>query len=199
MKKPAPAPIHPLLAERWSPRAFAPEAALSPDELTALAEAARWAPSCYGAEPWYFLFCDRGSDLESWQKALDCLAPPNQVWAKHSALLVIVCAARDFAHNGKPNRHCGYDTGAAAFSLVLQAEALGLRCHQMGGFDGERAREAFSIPAECDCMAFIAAGRQAEAETLQQEELRERERAPRRRKDLGENFFRGEWGKGLRE
>ena len=195
MKKPAPAPIHPLLAERWSPVAFAPDFVLSESDLTALAEAARWAPSCYGAEPWFFILCDRGSDSAAWRNALECLAPPNQAWAKNAALLAIVCAARDFARNGKPNRHFGYDAGAAAFSLVLQAEALGLRAHQMGGFDAERARAAFSIPAECDCMAFIAAGRQAEASSLP-EDLRAREEAPRRRKDLGENFFRGEWGKG---
>ena len=195
MRKPADAPIHALLGERWSPRAFAPDAVLSASDLAALAQAARWTPSCNGAEPWSFIFCDRGSDPEAWQQALDCLAPPNQAWAKNSALLALVCAARDFAHNGKPNRHCGYDTGAAALSLVLQAEALGLRCHQMAGFDAERARTAFGVPAECDCMAFIAVGRQAAADTLP-EGLRERELAARRRKELGENFFRGTWGKG---
>ena len=163
MQKPAPAPIHPLLAERWSPRAFALDAVLSKDELTALAEAARWTPSCFGAEPWFLIFCDRGSDAESWQKALDCLAPPNQLWAKNSALLVVVCAERNFAHNGKPNRHFGYDSGAAGFSLTLQAEALGWRCHQMGGFDAERTRSTFSIPEGCECMTFIAVGKQTAA------------------------------------
>ena len=195
MQKPAPAPIHPLLAERWSPRAFAPDAVLSKDELTALAEAARWTPSCFGAEPWFLIFCDRGSDAESWQKALDCLAPPNQLWAKNSALLVVVCAERNFAHNGKPNRHFGYDSGAAGFSLTLQAEALGWRCHQMGGFDAERARSTFSIPEGCECMTFIAVGKQTEAAALP-DDLRAREEAPRKRKDLEENFFRGSWGKG---
>ena len=195
MQKPATAPIHPLLAERWSPRAFAPDAVFSKDELTALAEAARWTPSCFGAEPWFLIFCDRGSDAESWQKALDCLAPPNQLWAKNSALLVVVCAERNFAHNGKPNRHFGYDSGAAGFSLTLQAEALGWRCHQMGGFDAERARSTFSIPEGCECMTFIAVGKQTEAAALP-DDLRAREEAPRKRKDLEENFFRGSWGKG---
>ena len=41
MKNLAPAPIHPLLAERWSPRAFDAEAVLSEPELAALAEWAR--------------------------------------------------------------------------------------------------------------------------------------------------------------
>ena len=44
MRKPAPTdrPIHPLLAERWSPYAFAGEDVEEAD-LLALFEAARWA------------------------------------------------------------------------------------------------------------------------------------------------------------
>ena len=197
MQKPAlvSAPVHSLLAQRWSPRAFDADAALSEAELSSLAEAARWAPSCFGAEPWSFIFCDRASDPDGWKKALDCLAPGNQGWAKNSALLVVVCARRDFARNGRANRHYGYDSGAAAFSLVLQAEALGWRAHQMGGFDAAKTREAFSVAEECECMAFIAVGRQAAADILP-EDLRARERAERVRKPLAENFFRGNWGKG---
>ena len=195
MKKPAPAPIHPLLAERWSPRAFDAEAVLSEAEMSALAQAARWAPSCYGAEPWAFVFCPRG-DSGAWEKALECLAPPNQAWAKNAALLILACAQTHFAHNNKPNRHCGYDSGAAVFSLVLQAEAMGWRCHQMGGFDADKARAAFSVPDGFECMAFAAVGRQAAAATLP-DDLRAREEAGRKRRDLRENFFRGDWGRGL--
>ena len=198
MKKPAPAPIHSLLAERWSPRAFTPRPPLSEEDLAALAEAARWTPSCFGAEPWHFVFCDRGSDARAWETALGCLAPGNQAWAKESALLILACGRKDFARDGRPNRHFAYDTGAAAFALVLQAEALGLRCHQMAGFDAQAARRAFAVPEECECLSFIAVGRQAEAGTLP-DELRAREESARRRKPPDENFFRGGWGKGWRE
>ena len=196
MKKPAPAPIHSLLAERWSPRAFDAAAVLSETDMTAMAEAARWAPSCYGAEPWAFVFCNRASDSAAWEKALECLAPPNQAWARNASLLVLACAQSRFARNGKPNRHCGYDAGAAVFSLVLQAEAAGWRCHQMGGFDADKARAAFAVPEEFECMAFVAAGRQTAAATLP-DDLRAREEAGRKRRGLGENFFRGKWGRGL--
>ena len=39
------ADLTPLLAFRWSPRAFHPTAALTGDEAASLLEAARWAPS----------------------------------------------------------------------------------------------------------------------------------------------------------
>ena len=193
MQKPAPAPIHPLLAERWSPCAFSPDP-LTADQLTALAEAARWAPSCFGAQPWFFLFCDRGSDEAAFNRAVDCLLPGNQAWAKNAALLVIVCAAERFAHNDKPNRHHAYDSGAAALSLVLQAEALGLRAHQMAGFDTEKTRAEFDIPEGVQCLSFIAAGHQAAADTLP-EDRRDRELATRERKPLGDNFFAGKFGR----
>ena len=38
-------PIHPAIAARWSPRAFDPEAVVTAEQLTALLEAARWAPT----------------------------------------------------------------------------------------------------------------------------------------------------------
>ena len=45
-------PIHDLLASRWSPRAFDAAKGVSRDQALALVEAARWAPSCFGDEPW---------------------------------------------------------------------------------------------------------------------------------------------------
>ena len=41
-------PVHPLLAERWSPRGFDRAHEIGEEALAALLEAARWAPS----EPW---------------------------------------------------------------------------------------------------------------------------------------------------
>src|SRR5205823_13025534 len=45
-------PVHPLLAERWSPRGFDQAHELADDRLTALLEAARWAPSAANSQPW---------------------------------------------------------------------------------------------------------------------------------------------------
>ena len=47
-------PIHPLISERWSPRAFA-NRPVEPEKLRALFEAARWAASSYNGQPWYFI------------------------------------------------------------------------------------------------------------------------------------------------
>jgi hypothetical protein len=66
--------------------------------------------------------------------------------------------------------------------------------HQMGGFDAEKARAAFGIPADYTPMAMIAVGYQAAPDVLD-EETKKKELAPRSRKPLGERFFEGGWGK----
>lgn len=187
-------PIHDLLARRWSPRAYAAGKTISREQITALLEAGRWAPSCNGDEPWRYLVWDRSRDPQGWQQAFDCLSEGNQKWVKNVPLLLLSCAGSSFAHNGKPNRWTQHDTGMASLSIALQAVALGLIAHQMGGFDAEKARAAFGIPAEYTPMAMIAVGHQAAPDVLD-EETKARELRPRSRKPLGEHFFESAWGK----
>ncbi len=156
-------------------------------------EAARWAPSCFGEQPWRIVVCNRFGDEAAWQKALDCLTPANRLWAVNAPLLMIVCAMPVFSHNGKANRWCNYDTGQAAMSLCLQATAIGLVSHQMGGFDSSCLHEAFGMPEEAHCMAMIAIGYPGNINDLPKE-LQERERAERSRAEPGERFFAGQWG-----
>jgi len=185
-------PIHEIIASRWSPRAIDPDRPVSRDQITALLEAARWAPSCFGDEPWRFLVFDRASAPEDWDRAFACLAEGNQAWVRNAPLLLAAVAGSHFRHNGKPNRWAQYDTGAASENLCLQAVALGLVAHQMGGFDGGRLAETFGIPDEYTPMAMIAIGHPGNPDALP-EPLREKELAPRQRQPLGEIAFAGLW------
>jgi nitroreductase len=196
MKKPAitQAPIHELIAARWSGRAYDGIRPVNQNLTLALLEAARWAPSCYGDQPWRFVVWNRGEDATAWQAAFDCLAPGNRSWVKDASLLVLVAADTLFNHNGQPNRWAQYDTGAAAENLCLQAEALGLMAHQMGGFDPDRARAVAGVPKQFTLMAMISVGYPADPVTFSPE-VSERETAPRTRRALGEMFFAGSWGR----
>ena len=191
------APIHELLANRWSPRSFDPAVNVTKEQMQSLAEAARWAPSCFGAEPWSYIFCNKADDEEVWNKALSCLAEGNQAWVKNVPLIIFAIGQQNFTHNNKPNAHHLYDTGAASISLVLQAETLGLRGHQMGGFDPAKVVESFNVPDGWTAIATIAVGKQAPAENLTDDKMKEMEEAPRERQELGSKFFNGEWGKTL--
>lgn len=196
MKKPAntQAPIHELIANRWSGRAYDASQPVTQTQIISLLEAARWAPSCFGDQPWRFIVWDKNTDASAWQQALDCLVPGNQAWAKDAPVLVLVAANSLFGHNQQPNRWAQYDTGAAAENLCLQAEALGLMAHQMGGFNPDLARESFNIPSQYTLMAFITVGHPADIATVTGEALT-RETAARTRKPLAELFFSESWGK----
>jgi len=188
--------IHDIIANRWSPRAIDADKPVSRDALLALLEAARWAPSCFNDQPWRFIVCDKNTDVASWQSAFATLAEKNQLWAKNAPVLILAVAMANFNHNGKPNRWGMYDTGAASASLCLQATALGLVVHQMGGYDAEQARMAFNLPADCTPMGMMAIGFQAEADILA-EDFKAAELAERSRNSLDGQFFAGTWGKGI--
>ena len=190
-------PIHDLIASRWSPRAIDQDTRVTRQQITALLEAARWAPSCFGDQPWRFLVWDRFADSDAWQQAFDCLAEGNQTWVRQCPVLLAAVAHSEFERNGKPNRWGQYDTGAASENLCLQAAALELVAHQMGGFDKTRLTAAFGIPERFTPMAMIAVGAPAAQETLP-EKFREAETAPRNRRPLPELAFDGRWGSGFR-
>ncbi|MEA3158113.1 MAG: hypothetical protein QOK44_5702 [Betaproteobacteria bacterium] len=191
------APIDELLAKRWSPRAFDSRRTVSREQLAALLEAARWAPSCNGDEPWRYLMWDRSRDPQGWQKAFECLSENNKKWVKNVPLLMLSCAGSIFGHSGKANRYGQHDTGAASVCLALQGAALGLAVHQMGGYDATKARVSFNIPEEYTPMAMIAIGYQAAPHVLD-DETREKELKQRARKPLETHFFEGGWGEGVR-
>src|SRR4051812_10829344 len=127
-------PIHDLLGNRWSPRAFAPDRLIEPATLRSLLEAARWSPSSSNGQPWSFLVAPK-QDAAEFQKMLGCLVEANQVWAKTASVLMISVAAKNFEHHNKPNAHYAYDTGASVAHLTFEAAARGLYVHQMAGFD----------------------------------------------------------------
>ncbi|MDO9169729.1 MAG: nitroreductase family protein [Methylobacter sp.] len=188
--------IHDIIQARWSPRAFDSDRPVSHDDLLSLLEAARWAPSCFNDQPWRFVVCDKATDETGWQHAFSILAEKNRRWAKNAPVLMLAVAMENFNHNGQPNRWAMYDTGAASGSMCLQATALGLCVHQMGGFDAEKAHEVFNLPDDCKPMAMMAVGYQAEVNMLD-DDFKEAELAARSRAALNEQFYAGQWGRGI--
>ena len=194
MKKPAitEQPIHSILSERWSSRAYDPDQLVSQESFLSLMEAARWSPSCMGDQPWQFITFHK-KDATSWTQALNCLSVGNQNWAMDASILILACARQSFSNNEKPNRWNQYDTGAACENICLQATSLGLVAHQMGGFDVEKSRQLFQIPGQYDLMSFIAIGYPLAVEKISAEAL-VKEKEARKRKPLREIFYTNQWG-----
>lgn len=179
-------PIENLFLDRWSPRAMSAEA-VSEQELMALFEAARWAPSAYNNQPWRFLYAHR--DSEHWPLFFDLLVEPNKVWCVNAGALIVIISKSTFDHNGKPSLTHTFDCGAAWGSMALQGALKGLVVHGMQGFDYNRARTVLNVPDEYCVEAMAAVGRPGAAENLP-EELRARE-FPSDRKKLTETVREG--------
>ena len=186
--------IEPLIAERWSPRAFL-EKPVEREKLLSMFEAARWAPSAFNAQPWRFLAAEK-SDAADYAKMLSCLVEANQVWAGKAPVLMILLAKKTFDHNGKPNRWAMHDCGLALENLLLETQALGLAAHPMAGFSVDAVREKYSVPEDFEPLAAIAAGYPGEPDQLEGD-LKTRELEPRERKPLEKFVFSKEWERSL--
>lgn len=175
-------PIHDLLADRWSPRSFDPDFVPPEEAVTALLEAARWAPSAANLQPRRFVVGRRGG--EAFRAVTDALSEGNRPWAPRASLLVVAIALTE-DEQGAPFRWAEYDAGQAMAHLTVQAHALGLHVHPMGGFDPEALALAFDLPERAVPISVTAIGALAQADRLP-ERYRARETAPRTRLPLEE-------------
>jgi nitroreductase len=170
-------PVHPLLAERWSPRGFDRGYQIGDDDVAALLEAARWAPSAGNSQPWRFLVTRRGEHAHG--QLFAALNPGNQAWAGAASALVLV-AARTAADDGTPQPWALYDTGQAVASLATQAQAHGLAVHQIGGFDTDAVRADLRLDQALTPVVVLAVGR-ADPDAELPTHLAAREASPRTR------------------
>lgn len=171
--------LTPLLAFRWSPRAFDPHAELTGDEATSLLEAARWAPSAANAQPWRFALGHRQD--ETWKRILVSLPDPEQRWARHAAAL-LVGAHTGAAGPGAAER-AAYDLGQAIAHLTVQATALGLHVRQLTRFDRAGLAAELDLAAEVRPLVVAAVGRLGDPYALPPD-LLARETALRHRRPL---------------
>lgn len=179
-----------LILKRWSPRSF-DDRPVSSADLTKIFTAAAWAASSYNEQPWRFLVGKKGD--KTYAKILDSLVEFNQAWAKTAPVLILSAGKKTFTANGQPDAYGLHDTGAASANLSLQATALGMHTHGMGGVDKDKARANFAIPEDFEVGAAWALGYLGEPEALP-EAYREMEMAARTRKPL-EEFVFAEWDK----
>ncbi|HEY0263544.1 MAG TPA: nitroreductase family protein [Granulicella sp.] len=186
---PAESGVEDLILRRWSPRAFA-EKPVGSEDLKKIFTAASWAASSFGEQPWRFLVGRKGD--ATYTKIFEALFPPNQSWAGSAPVLILSVGKKTFTANGQPNAYALHDTGAASATMSLQATALGLHTHGMGGFDKEKARASFGIPEEYELGAVWTLGYLGDPASLT-EQQRAMETSPRKRKAL-EEFVFAEWG-----
>lgn len=187
--------IHDLLRTRWSPRSFSPQP-VEAEQLLSLFEAARWAPSGNNRQPWSFIVT-HGQTPEAYGNLLGTLNERNQAWAKTAPVLVLAIAQIE-PEPGKANPFAIYDLGQAVAHLSIQASALGLSVHQIGGFDRVKAEQIFELPTGYQPVTVFAMGFPGDPQVLP-EGFRAGETAPRDRKPLSDFAYQGKWQQPLTE
>ncbi|HYI50562.1 MAG TPA: nitroreductase family protein [Microbacterium sp.] len=178
-------PVLDVLADRWSPRAFAADDSIDDTLLASALEAARWAPSANNTQPWRFIVARRGTEAHT--RIHEALLGFNQVWAGDAAVLIVAVAETADA-DGSPRGFAAYDLGQAVAHLSVQAHHDGLHVHQMGGFDHDAVRTAFDLEPRFEPLTVVALGSIGDPATLP-EALQEREAAPRARRPLADSLI----------
>ena len=178
--------LHPLILNRWSPRSLDSEEPISTDDLTAILEAARLAPSAFNEQPWRYIVGKRGD--ETFAKILAGLGEFNQKWAKNASALLLVCGTKQRA-NGDPHPSFQYDLGLSVSQGTFEAHHRGYVTHQMTGFNHDVMCQTFDLTT-LEPVVVVAIGRQGDVEQLP-EAMAEREKAKPVRKELSEIIIKG--------
>ncbi|MFA6533031.1 MAG: nitroreductase family protein [Patescibacteria group bacterium] len=175
IRKPSPNyPVIEEIANRFSPRHFLNKE-IGTNEINSIFEAARFAPSGWNYEPWYFYWSKNGE--QSFKKIIACLGKYNH-YAESASVLVIGCFIKKFKGKKSYYRH---DLGAAVMSLVLQAQHLGYYSRQMGEFNKNKLVKLLSIGKTHHPFVVITIGKLGEYKNIDSDLLK-RELDPRPRK-----------------
>lgn len=185
-------PIHPVLASRWSPRAFDASADLTSEQIVALLEAARWAATWGDRQPVRFLVGVRGDHTFT---GIGELLKRGNSYAKLAGALILVGA--DEGPDEKTARYAAVDAGAAIAQLTVEAFSRGLVAHPMAGFDADGARTVFGLPDEVRPFAVVAVGSLGDYTTVDAAVV-ERDARGRQRLPLDKVAFAGHWGRPFR-
>ena len=181
-------PIHPPIADRWSPRAFDPDAVVTDEQVTALLEAARWAATWGRRQPVRFVVGVRGD--ETFQ-TISALLNRGNAYAQAAGALILLCADR--GDDEVTAQYCAVDAGAAMANLAVEAVSRGLISHPMAGFDVDGSRVAFDMPPQVQPFMVIAVGSLAKYASVS-DDVADRDASPRQRLPLKDVAFRQTWG-----
>lgn len=148
------------IKSRRSVRTFSGKT-VSKEAVKSLIDAARWAPSAGGIQPWEFVIVtDAGTKKRLAIAALD------QTFIEEAPVVVVVCAdgsrsARRYGRRGE-SLYCLQDTAAATQNILLAAYAMGLGACWIGAFHENEVGETLKTPRNLRPIAIVAIGHPAE-------------------------------------
>ena len=173
-------PIDAQFLDRFSPRAFTGKKITALD-IESMVEAARWAPSASNKQPWHFAYAINGD--ANWVAFSTIPNEFNRRWCLNAGALLVVLSNK--AESGMHS----FDAGCAWGYLALQAHAMGLATHAMGGIEVDAARQVLKLGDDWKVECLVAIGERGDKANLPAD-LAEREE-PSPRKPLSEILSAG--------
>ncbi len=178
------------IQSRFSPMIFE-DRSIDKETLNVLFEAATLAASSYNAQPWRFIWAEKGTD--QYELLRSFLSDYNQNWTLTAPILMIT-VAQIFTENGENNYFALFDLGQSVSSMAIQASSMGIQLHQMGGFDMGKAASELDLPSGYSVGSMIALGYPGNKSLLEVHSAK-RSNEPRIRKSVteisgGTDFFR---------
>jgi nitroreductase len=156
-----PSALDDIIRARRSVRAYDGRP-VSADQVRAICEAARLAPSACNSQTWRFVAVARSETIS--RICAEAMRPviPNR-WLKQAPLLIVGCAKLDIIANRIGSRITGteyyqIDMGIAMEHMALKATEMGLGTCWIGWFKEERVRQILSIPPQIRVCALLAVG-----------------------------------------
>lgn len=183
--------INSLLKNRFSTRIFS-DKEIDKSIIIDLFEAARWSPSSGNKQPWRFIAGIK-NEGNTHSKLVSILNVSNAIWAEKAPLLILAIAKKYLDDSQKLNVYSFYDVGLANANLTFQASTADLFVHQMGGFNGQKAKEVFEIPDDFEPVTVLAIGYLGNPTDFPEEVLA-KEKRQRTRMELTEFVYEEKFG-----
>ena len=181
-----------LIKGRRSVRRYKPTP-VKDEDLDAILEAARWAPSWANNQCWQFIVVRdpqvRGKLAEALRYKADATNPATSA-VRDAPVVIVACAelGKSGCYKGEPLTSKGdwwymFDTALALQNMTLMAHSLGLGTVHTGWFDAEKAAQILEVPQNIAVVELVPLGYPDE-----------QPKAPRR-KELSETVSYDKYGK----
>ncbi|TET11419.1 MAG: nitroreductase [Candidatus Thorarchaeota archaeon] len=175
------------IMKRRSGRAFS-DKPVSDEMLESILEAGRWAPSCGNTQAWNFVVL-REPDILT--QAHDALSRGN-AYAKAAPIMILLAAKEDGGCPAHGLPYFAMDVGLAVENMLLQTVHLGLLGHPTAGWNEAKLKELSGMREEYRIVTVIFIGFEGDLNILD-ERSREKEKAPRTRRELSEIVHWNSW------
>ncbi|MCD6247716.1 MAG: nitroreductase family protein [Candidatus Diapherotrites archaeon] len=155
------------IRKRASVRAYDKSKEVSKEQIEAILEAARLAPSARNTQPWAFYVAE--SD-EAKAKVMKAMSEHN-AWANEASVLLVVCADLRNVYRLEEKKYY-VDIGLCLENILLEIVNQGLAACPCAAFDKERLARVLQLPEHLEPLIIVSVGYEAKGKLLQQ--LREK-------------------------